>query len=255
MATVADLLTHGHPALRDAFASVRAVGDLPTQEATRRVLIRTLEDVGIPATRALVVALNAKLLRPNSGPDSDDLIATLVRHWSEEEQRIGCAIDVRVMAVAARQIPEIATMVTAVLQRIGGTTNVDETQVFNLLQSLLWLTCHDSCPDCIETWQPYQETVRPSRAVLFSLLTPRATPIVYGEIGWRDKAAHLLGTEYHARIRCGQDQLAACKKDLLDVSVTPIEADYQLFYPTVERIGRMDRQWTIDLVVGEMLQP
>ena len=252
--TIAHLIDQSDTELSDAFARVRSTEDLPKQAETRRALASILEARGVAATRELIVALNAKFLRPNSSAESDTLIATLSRHWQQEEERIGCAIDMRVMAVAALRIPEIKKQVEDLLQHIGGSTvKAERSQVFNLLQSLLWLSCHDSCPDCIEEQHPFQQLARPSRALLLALLDPHGQPITYGVPGWKEQVHRLLASNYHTQIRCTQDQLEECKKALLDVLTEPVEVGFQFFYPLVEHIGRSRYEWTVDVSIRELI--
>ncbi len=252
LSTVADLMSQRNQALLDAFAAIREATDLPSQELTRKTLTSILEKYGVSATRELVVALHAKFLRPNSGQDTDDLIARLVQFWRSEEQRLGCAIDLRVIAVAARKIPDIEQRVERILQRINGSTKIDPSQVFNLLQSLLWLPCTDSCPDCIERRHQFQEFVKPSRALLLSRLQPYETFIEYGVPDWNEQLRQELATAYVAQIRCTQDQLDACKQQLLDFLIDPIEVGFlQFFYPVIERITRTGQLWTIEMRIRE----
>jgi hypothetical protein len=242
------------PQLAEAFARVRQAGKLRRQEETRRSLARTLEQLGVPAMREVVVALNTKFLRPNSGPDSDRLVADLARRWDEEERRIGCAIDLRVMAVAARQIPEIERQVAAVLGRVGGPSVVtDESQVFNLLQSMLWLSCHDSCPDCIERRQPFQDLARPSRSLLLTNLRLGAHPIPFGESGWEGRVRQRLVEGYHAEIACMQDDLETCKQHLLGLATAGVECGFQFFYPVVDRVARTGHRWIVELTIAELV--
>lgn len=252
--TLAQLVDQADTLLSSAFAQVRDVADLPKQVETRQVLATILDNHGVPPTRELIVALNTKFLRPNSSPDTDMLIATLVRYWRQEEERIGCAIDLRVMAVAALRIPEIKEQVREVLERIGvPEARTDESQIFNLLQSLLWLNCHNSCPDCVEAQQPYQQLARPSRALLLALLYPHAQPIAYGVPRWKEQVQQELTSAYHVRISCEQDHLEECKKCLLDMLTEPIEIGFQFFYPGVERLARTGRQWIIEVSVRELM--
>jgi len=252
--SIAHLVDRSDATLSSAFAMIRDVADLPRQVETRQALANILETRGVTATRELIVALNTKFLRPNSSPDTDKLIATLVRFWQQEEKRIGCAIDLRVMAVAALNIPEIKEQVKEVLERIGGSrAKTDESQVFNLLQSLLWLNCHDSCPDCIETQQPYQELVRPSRALLLTLLYPHTQPIMYGMPEWKAHAQRELAAVYHVQISCEQEQLEDCKKSLLDMLTEPIEIGFQFFFPMVEQLTRTGQRWIIDMTIRELM--
>jgi hypothetical protein len=252
---VALLIDQSYEVVEKLFAQARSATDIPTQQATRQLLAKTLEAHGIPATRELIVALNTRFLRPNSDKDTDQLIAMLVRHWQAAEQRLGCAVDLRVMAVAARKIPEIEQQVQTILQRIGGADEpVEESQIFNLFQSLLWLSCQDSCPDCIEQQFPYQQQVRPSRALLLALLQPDARPVVYGQPAWDKQVNQMLAERFHCQIVCEQEQLEACKGAVLDMLTQPIETGYQFFYPIVERIVRHGRQWFIDLVIRELIR-
>ena len=182
LSAVANLISQTDTALIAAFATARAASDLRDHTTTLRALSTALESHGIPTTRDLVVALNSKLLRPSSGPDSDILVATLATRWADEQRRLGCALDLRVMAVAAWRLDDIRIQVVRLLERVGGTVDEPEaSQVFNLLQSLLWLDCRDSCPDCIERLQPYQQLAKPSRALLRALVVPAGEPVVYGD--------------------------------------------------------------------------
>lgn len=249
---IARLVEAAEPGLKNAFARARTETDIPQLNEIRHYLARVLDTHGIPATRELLVALNAKYLRPNSGPDTDRLISTLVNKWEEEEERLGCAIDLRVMAVAAPRIPEIEQQVQAVLRRIGGTAATDENQIFNLLQSLMWLRCHDSCPACIEKYHPYQNLATPSRALLISVLRPRSSPLVYGVPGWQEQFQEILAENHEAELVCEQGNLAACKHALLDLMTAPIEVGYQLFFPVIEAIDRSHQSWTLRLAIREL---
>jgi DEAD/DEAH box helicase/Helicase conserved C-terminal domain len=248
---VAHLVEQSDQELLDAFTSMRNEVDLLRQEETRRRLTAILERHAITTTRELVVTLQAKFLRSNSSKYSDQLIATFVKRWEQEEQRIGCAIDLRVMAVAALKLPEIKNQVNDLLKRIGGTTKVDEPQLFNLLQSLLWFRCHDSCPDCIEKQHPYQQLIRPSRTLLLMLLNRHEQKIAYGSPDWKEQVQHLLSSIYSAQLGCEQELLEECKKSLLSMLFEPVEIGFQFFYPFIERITRNGRHWTIGLSIRE----
>src|SRR5204863_466936 len=130
----------------------------------------------------------------------------------------------------------IAQRMSTVLERIGGVSPKDLSQSFNILQSLLWLNCTDSCPDCIEESHWYQELVKPSRALLRSLLPPGIQTVVYEQPDWLGQVRNTLETAYKVQILCSQDQLAACKQHLLSLLTEPREIGFQFFYPTIERV-------------------
>ncbi len=255
LAAVAESLGKREPLLTGAFAEVRAATDLASQTAALRSLVDALEQNGVPATRDLIVALNAKQLRPSADTDSDELVAELVRRWQDEQRRLGCAIDLRVMAVAARRIEEIEQLVQRVLLRVGGAdTAPTDSQIFNLLQSLLWLDCRDSCPDCIDQPQPYQRLPKPSRALLQALLKPSGVPIEYGTDGWEERTGEQLAEHYACRIECDQSQAAELRERLTQMLTAPVEIGFQQHYPTLDRVERDGRRWLFGLAIRELAQ-
>jgi hypothetical protein len=248
---VAKLVERDDHQLKAIFADLRQESDIKEQEELHKRLKAILDHRGISSSRELLVALHAKWLRSNSDQDSDELLAHLVRLWRQEEQRLNCKIDIRVIAVAALKHDEIAQRIQTVFQRIGGVSPKDPSQSFNILQSLLWLSCTDSCPDCIEESHWYQELVKPSRALLRSLLPPSIQRVVYEQPDWLQQVRDILSTSYKVQIQCSQDQLAACKQQILNLLVDPIPIGFQFLYPTIERIMRTDLTWTIELWIKE----
>jgi superfamily II DNA or RNA helicase len=252
--TIAQLVEDNTPELREAFADARQKTDLPSLSATQGLLAQILDMNGIPPTRQLFVAMNNKFLRPNSREDSDELIATLARNWEAEEARLGSKIDLRVMSVAGYQIPAVRGQVDQVLNRIGGSeSGQDMNQAFNLVQSLLWLNCVDSCSDCIEIWNPYQPQIQPSRALLMVLLEPNGPTVQYSEAYWESLVQKALVEAYQVEINCAHEELAACKRDLLNLLTTAIDIGFQAFYPVIERVRRSKLQWTFHLTIQDLL--
>lgn len=182
------------------------------------------------------------------------MVSAFVAECEAERAGIAGAIR-RPLASNAGRIPAVGEQVHEVLRRVGGAnTQLDESQVFNLLQSLLWLSCTDACPACIERRQPFQELARPSRALLRSLLDLDANPIKYLSAGWRERVRDTLTAQYHAQISCEQAQLVAYKRDLLALLAEPLAIGFQLFYPVIERMARNGRQWLVELTITEMAQ-
>jgi hypothetical protein len=250
---IAAFLRTGDKGLAERFNNIRMATDLPRIEDTQRALSAVLDERGIPVTRTLGMALNTKYLRPNSDSDTDELIAALVDFWKRSEERLRCAIDLRVVAVAAVEDPGIQSCVRSVLARIGeGAGTEDPNQVYNLLQSLLWLDCQDACPDCINVPQRYQRGPRPSRALLAALLPRSSEGIVYGAEGWLEEAQAKLASVWQVVITCGVEELTICQSALLDLIVTPLDVGYQALYPDVEGIRRTDHGWSLQLTLAEL---
>jgi hypothetical protein len=256
---IAALIGAGDAELASSFAAMRSAIDLPRIEDTRRSLGRVLDRHGVPATRSLSMALNAKFLRPSSSADTDELLAALVAFWERESTRLGCAIDLRVIAVAAAGAPEIRDRVAAVLSRVSGSPAmgggaVDSApQVYNLLQSLLWLDCRDACPDCIEFGQRYGGGPRPSRGLLAALLSPQTEAIPFGAEGWLAALQSALARSFEAELTCTDQQAPACRSALVELLAAPVDIEYQALYAQVESAARRAGGWTLRIVLSELV--
>jgi hypothetical protein len=249
--SVTELMQQANQKLQNAFHKVRRAVDLPQQETAVQQLSDVLEEQGVSVTRGLIVALQTKFLRANTDADTDELISRLTNLWHSEEQRLGCAIDLRVIAVAAPRREEVAQQITKVFERIGDNPSVPDSQVFNVLQSLLWLPCVNSCPDCIEEFLPYQSFAKPSRWLLRLLLRSDMITVVYGQLMWRENTTNELATHYAVLLSCEQSQLAQYKEHLQELLLEKIEIGSQYFYPTIESVTRDGRIWTTEMRIWE----
>jgi hypothetical protein len=249
---IAELIKKGDQDLQNAFQEVRQAVALPEQEKALQQLRSLLDQRGAAVNRELVVALQTKFLRSNSDSDTDELIARLTDLWRSEEQRLGCAIDLRVIAVAALRRDEIEQPVKKALSRIGDNATLLDTQIFNVLQSLLWLPCVNSCPDCIEEYSPYQNLVKPSRQLLKLLLPSNMVTVTYGQPQWREHVLHELADHYAVLLTCEQEQLPQCTEHIQELLVEKVEiGSLQYFYPVIESITRDSRLWAIELRIWE----
>jgi hypothetical protein len=179
----------------------------------------------------------------------------LVNEWKSQETRLGISIDLRVMAVAAWRLPKIQKQLELLINRTGGGANtLEENQIFNLLQSLLWLKCNDSCPDCIEYWNSYQDLPHPSRALIKALRDVDKSVVNFNEDELYEKVKESLTTNFHVTLSCVNTQIENCKLFLLDTLLKPVEIGFQIFYPVVEKINHNKQGWEISVVIKELLE-
>lgn len=253
---VAALISGNHQPLQNLFQEIRHSSDLPQIEKTRRTLSTLLDAEGIVANRQLGSALNTKFLRPNSGTDTDHLVAELVSFWQREESRLRCAIDLRIIAAIAPQIEPLGTHIADVLSRIGENNGRDDAAnlAYNLAQSLLWTHCHDSCPDCIERPQRYQNGPKPSRALLLALADLSEENVQFNDADWQQMLNDQLATAFQAQLYCTADELTDCVTQIRRLLTTPIEVGYQHAYPIIERIERNEHSWLIHLILPDLIE-
>lgn len=250
---VANLVTT--PALSMCFQGIRQSTDLPQIEHLQQNLSATLKGVGITLNRNLLVSLNTRFLRPNSDVDTDILIKTLVNFWHEKEESLACTIDLRVIAAVAAQNPEIRDQVQSILKRVSGTDEAyEDSRIFNMLQSLLWVTCHDSCPDCIEKDHRYQSSKKASRSLLITLLGFQYQAIIFGQDGWQKDAEEILVQEQRVLIECRDEQLSEVHSQLVRWITYPIEMGYIFTYANLSRVERQGHKYYFELTLTELTE-
>lgn len=253
---IAAMIQNGNTALQDLFEEIRKAMDLPQIERTQRTLTCILDEAGVIVNRQLGATINSKFLRPNSGPDTDHLLADLVAFWQAEQMRLQCDIDLRIIAAVVPQIEPLRSSINRVLERIGDeSSRSDANQLaFNLVQSLLWMHCHDSCPDCIERPQRYQSGPKPSRMLLRTLMAENNDLIHCSASNWYNAVVTQLATVFHAHIVCQAEELSSCTTAVRSLLTTPVEVGYQISYPVIERMDRNGRFWSIHLILPELIE-
>src|SRR5690606_21556569 len=86
-------------------------------------------------SRAVVLALNARVLRPGSSSDSDELVHRVIREWHLVEQERHLEIDGRVFAYAAAA--KYADELGQFAAQVGGAED-SNLRPYSLLYSFLW---------------------------------------------------------------------------------------------------------------------
>ena len=147
-----------------AFDQVRlAAGFTALQEASEQ-LRAALQAQGFSAARPVVVSVVNKLLRPGSSGASDRLIHRLNRAWQRRSNQLGISIPARAFAYTYAQHPKIGPFLGSYFESIGGEPPT-EPQMFAQLQQLLFESCPDSCPECLNQRCRYYDLGLPSRAL------------------------------------------------------------------------------------------
>ncbi|MCB9437723.1 MAG: DEAD/DEAH box helicase [Anaerolineales bacterium] len=247
-------LTSRHD-LTSQFNEIRKVTDLPRVEQLQKALSATLQKSGIVPNRNLLVSINTRFLRPNSDTDSDTLIRDLINFWKEQEARLGCVIDLRVIATAATQQPYIRLQVQNILKRINNSEDdFNDAQVFNLLQSFLWINCKDSCPDCIEKNHRYQQNLHPSRHLLLAVTTFEVETIVFGTREWEVEVNEALINKQVVTIECKYDEVRQAQQELIGWLTKPIDVGYIVSYPTLSRVERTNDRILFELTLSELVE-
>jgi hypothetical protein len=152
----------GSGILIDAFSEVRNASDLRTLEEAKESLISALHNRGINQQRNNVSAVSIKLLRPGSSNDTDTLTFLLNKFWHRNNKRIGLEIPIRTFAYMVSSYPPSLQRLEALFRREYGETPTSS-QLYSIIQQLLFDGCKDSCPDCLNNPNRFNDFGKPAR--------------------------------------------------------------------------------------------
>jgi hypothetical protein len=239
--------------IQGVFQNIRSAATLEEQREGLEQLQRILYSLGLAPSRELVLAVTYKLLGYNSSSSTDKLAMLLHETWHKEEKRLACHIDPRVFAVAGLRLEDIKDRVDIVLRQLEPSVDIDERQRFTLIESLLWSDCLQSCPDCLQLYNPYKGFAEPSRIVLTSLLEPDYQVVDYSTPQWLKKVSEFLMQGFKVRIKAHLSKKEDCRREILNLIQVPQDMGFELLYPYVAGIHNSGTDWFFDVSIREVL--
>ena len=200
----------------------------------------TIGRQGIYSEDSLTIAMNHRMLRAGTGPDSDNLIRELVQAWHGWEQELGVGIDLRNFCAVVSQHPSFAGRARQLLNA-DTPTGDDFQSVEGVLYGLLWPREWEVRAKVLQSYQPYRPAGYTDPALIRDLLLdPGPEPIEFGPGDWEGQFAHGLSTRGVARIKVNSKRRAEFSEALFELLGTPIEVDYLQFYPIISRYQHQD---------------
>ncbi|HEY3413888.1 MAG TPA: protein DpdJ [Armatimonadota bacterium] len=254
--TNAARLSQSSSALQEAFAQVRRAENNHELDVARGILTNVLNELGVLVTRPVMTALNARVLRPGTGPDTDALLSSLLDSWAAEEERLGVEIDARVFCYCASRNPEIADDVSRILSSVGGGGDSSQESA-SILYALLWPRGSVVREKSLEVYNPYANFPRPDPLLLFTelraclLYVPVDDPAVPD---WEEVAREALATRGSVRLFAGATHSDVLQVAILRMVVNPIELHFLRLFPYVVRAERIHGGRSATLHLREVLQ-
>lgn len=236
--------------LHAAFGQVREVSGFRAQEAARDALRLELENSGMPGSRTLVVSILTRLLGYGTSEETDGMTHLLNKAIKRHSTRLGLSLDPRVFAYLCVNYPPARRRLARILENIGGTTP-ESGQIYAVLQHFLLAGCQDSCPECLDHPNRFNDFGRPSRT-LAEIWLGRKTPTVSSDAeGWERSAISVL--EKHGRVAVTADvsSIARVAKTIQAFLAEEMEVDYLLLPISITSVKRNGAEWRITLEVKE----
>lgn len=238
--------------ITDAFRKIRESVTLDEQEEGIQSLRNQLRNIGITPRRDVVMSIIRRFLYTNTSEKTDQLVKDLHNLWHLEETRLGCKIDPRVFTVACLKREDFAERIDEVFFEIQPGIPIDSKNRYLLVETLLWTDCHDACPECLQLYSPFQSFAQPSRELLIGLVTPVHMDVKFGDHEWMERIKDGLMEGKVVRLHTLFDDINGVQDYLFELFQTPLEWNYELFYPYLAGVHNSGRTWRFDLQVREV---
>ena len=190
---------------------------------------------GTYAENGLKVAVNHRILRAGTGPDSDALIRELVHTWRGWERELEVGIDLQTFCAIVSSHPDFAGRVRQLLDRGAPAARGDQ-DVEGVLYGLLWAPQWEVRARVLQSYQPFRTGGYTDPALIRDLmLDPGPNPIDFGSEDWDAQFANTLAATGVARIRIPPERKPEFSEVLFQLLGTPIEVDYLQLYPIISK--------------------
>ncbi|MEH7251793.1 hypothetical protein V7111_06670, partial [Neobacillus niacini] len=237
--------------LSSLIEKIRLEQRMEVQQGYLRQLQVVLDQLGIPPKRDLIIGMSGKFFRSNRSKQTDLFMKEIHEFWENEQERLQFQISPNVFSVASLRREEIASKLKVLMQAVNLQLSADK-QTFLFLESFLLHDCHDSCPECLNLYSPYQSFLKPSRLLLRALVKPTHEVHHYPSADFIANATKTLEAEKRLRVVVSTADRNGLQEELFRLFHTPIEFKFQLYYPFLERVTNNGDNWFYDVSVREV---
>jgi hypothetical protein len=221
--------------------------------STWQSLISCLADEGVARTHANMSALSARLFRPGSTPESDELLRLALERWDDLDVRAGFAIDHRAVCAFLAKEDEVVDR----LRRIAAPAGDDDlrSRAQLVLLSLLWTRACARRPETLRAANRFASSSPPTeRTLLRDVLPSRPAAVDVDSGDWRVDLAAALHTRGSAQLVSGSGQADALARAVRELMVDPLEVDWLKVHPQLDSITREAGQYTVSMSLREAPQ-
>nr|WP_265338629.1 protein DpdJ [Nodularia sp. LEGE 04288] len=242
-------LTQTSVAVADAMADVRlAEGHGELKQASDRFR-KILSSEGILAIHPVMTAINARVLRPGSNRETDQLLLDLIRLWHEEEQRLGIEIDGRVFAYVASNHDQLDQALSHL-----GLVQPHPYWRFQVIYGLLWSRGNIVRSRALSAYNPFAVVPNADRELLLDVLQVGDRTVCLDDPDWREQVEEAFKHSASVSLITPPDGRDNLKSAILSLAVEPMELGFLQVYPVVEGVQRYPRGLGVRLRVREVLQ-
>jgi hypothetical protein len=242
-------LTQTSVEVADAMAEVRLTqGHNELKQASDR-LRQVLSSAGILAIHPVITAINARVLRPGSNCETDQLLLNLISLWHTEEQRLGIEIDGRVFAYVVSNNDQLDQALSHL-----GLLQPNPYWRFQVIYGLLWARGNIVRSRALSSYNPFVVIPDADREILLDVLQVGDRTVWLDEPDWRKQVEEAFKQGASVSLIARPDARGDLKSAMLSLAVEPMEVGFLQVYPVVEGMQRYPQGFGVRLRVRETVQ-
>lgn len=200
-------------------------------------------------THPVMTAINARVLRPGSTPETDKLLLDLIRLWHQEEARLGIEIDARVFAYVTSNDDQLERALLHL-----GLVQPNPHWRFHVIYGLLWARGNIVRSRALSSYNPFAVIPDADREILLDVLQVGDRTVWLDEPDWREQVEDAFKQGASVLLIARPDTRGDLKSAMLSLAVEPMELGFLQVYPLVEAVQRYPQGFGVRLRVRETVQ-
>lgn len=233
---------------------VRKFRTATSQDEMARVfksLRRSLLVEGFSPFHGFLVALGNRVLRPGSGPATDEYLSRVLRQWVMEEERIGIEIDLRVMTYFLSQRDDIDLVVSD----LGGAPSGDRSAWrSSAIGGLLWPRGQSIRRSALQVRNSFTELPVVERLLVADSIGDDRVCVSMLDQGWLKNASDHLAAGRQVTLTCPDTERGSLAAALNALITNPVESGYFRAYARLQGVRQTRALIEADIELVEAVQ-
>jgi hypothetical protein len=229
----------------------RASDSQEKMASTFKSLRHSLLKEGFSPFHGFLVSIGNRVLRPGSGPATDQYLSKALETWQTEEERIGIEIDIRVMIYFLSQSNEIDRVVTDV----GGVPLGDRgSWRSSAIGGLLWPRGQAIRRTNLLMRNPFTELPLVERLLVAETIGDDRFYISMVDSNWLEKTSEQLAFGRLVTLTCPESERSKLAAALNSLLTNPVESGYLRAYARLQGIRHTRSTIEADIELVEAVQ-
>jgi hypothetical protein len=229
-------------------ADVRAARSQEELAAARDAFLPELSAEGHVLSRPFLVAVNARLLPPDSGPERDRLLYELLAFRDGLEERLG-------VEVGPRELAWVAAGDEAIRQAVARATGMEPEgyHLFRIIAGLPWPRASLVRTTALTAYNPFAPQLPVDRCLLRRALGWEQAVVDIEHSNWREELQQRLADGGEAVLRVPWVDRARLRGLMLELTGVPLDVGYLQVHPRIRGLTLEDGAGYLALQSPEVL--